>query len=147
MLLQGIRLGKIASEKLGGAQTLTIVGITSRGCFLQTESAWTIFLTEENTPGPVTINLPPGAIAAIQPATGQKIGMNNGILHFSNQVRLCLQAAPIWQPAPPPAIILPIATRQASISQSWRRPFRRLARLDPPVNFLPRFRQGKRAIY
>lgn len=120
MLLQGIRLGKIASEKLGGAQTLTIVGITSRGCFLQTESAWTIFLTEENTPGPVTINLPPDAIAAIQPATGQKIGMNNGILHFSNQVRLCLQAAPIWQPAPPPAIILPIATRQESISQAIR---------------------------
>ena len=120
MLIHGLSQGIFVSEKLTQAKTLTTVGMTSRGCFLQTDTGWTIFLTEETRPGPITVNLPSGTITALRPAIGQKIGMNNGILHFSNQNRLCLQTAPIWQPAPPPAIILPIATRQKAVTQTIR---------------------------
>ena len=50
-------LGRPAREMLQGAGQLTVLGVTSRGAFLQTAAGSVCFLSQERWRGPLTANL------------------------------------------------------------------------------------------
>jgi hypothetical protein len=116
-MFQAICAGRIALCQLAQDQTLTVLGKTSRGIFLQTSAAWTIFLTEETHRGPITINLPPGSIDPIRQAASQNVRFRQNTLIFSSQVQLALDPSAGWQAPPPSFPPLPLASRHKTISQ------------------------------
>jgi hypothetical protein len=51
-------LGELAFQLLQEPHAATLLGITSRGVFMETDSHWVIFLSMEQFRGPLTINMP-----------------------------------------------------------------------------------------
>jgi hypothetical protein len=121
-MFHALCVGNCIAQQLAVDQYLKLVGQTSRGCFLQTAvpSVWSVFLSEETPPGPLTINLPSGVITPIKQATAQTIALRHGILHFSNTVQLSLQNIPRWQTTAPLNPVQPLLTRQATIAEAIR---------------------------
>lgn len=119
-MFQATSIGSFASQQLSSDQNLSIMGKTSRGCFLQTSSAWTIFLTEEAARGPLTINLPHGVINPIKQAATQAVRLQKDTLIFSDAVHLSLRDAAIWQTPVPVRPFLPAAIRQKTITETIR---------------------------
>ena len=117
-MFQALCVGNCIAQQLAAEQKLKLIGKTSRGCFLQTASAWTLFLSEESPRGPLTINLPPGTITPIKEAAAGAILLRQSILHISNTVQLSLKDAPRWQSSPPLKSILPTATRRNTITET-----------------------------
>ncbi len=125
-------MGSCIAQQLAADQNLVLIGKTSRGCFLQTAAppTWTVFLSEEPSRGPLTINLPPGVITPIKAAAAPVIPLRQGILKFSPTVSLSLQDVPLWQPPSP------TNTHFASICPQHHHnkiPFRRSSNAKPPA--------------
>ena len=120
ILIDALCVGGRIAHQLTADQDLTLIGHTSRGCFLQTTTApvWTAFLSEETHRGPLTINLPAGAIMLIKQTNTQTIPLIQNILHFSDQVQLSLQDTPRWQTPSPIKPILHFAARQKTIAEA-----------------------------
>ena len=119
-MFHALCMGNCIAQQLIADQNLKLIGQTSRGCFLQTASApvWTVFLSEESSHGPLTINLPSGAIPSIKTAVGPVIPLRQGILNFFPTVSLSLQDVPLWQPSSPIKSILPVSIRTATITRT-----------------------------
>lgn len=113
-------MGSCIAQQLAAEQNLVLIGKTSRGCFLQTAAppTWTVFLSEEPSRGPLTINLPPGVITPIKAAAAPVIPLRQGILKFSPTVSLSLQDVPLWQPPSPIIPILPLSARSTTIKNT-----------------------------
>ncbi len=146
-MFHALCLGRSIAQQLAADQELKRIGQTSRGCFLQTTTApvWTVFLSEETPRGPLTVNLPSGAVLPIQQTSAQTIPLIQGILHFSDTVHLSLQDTPRWQADPPTKPILPPVTRRNTITQTIQTILQRKAASDLtgilpdllPLLFLP----------
>jgi len=122
IMFHALCVGSSIAHQLAADQDLEFIGQTSRGCFLQTKTkyAWTVFLSEETYRGPLTINLPAGAITPIQQATAHTIPLFQNILHFSDKVQLSLQNAPHWRTASPVDPARHFAARQKTIAEVIR---------------------------
>jgi Protein of unknown function (DUF2877) len=129
-MFQALCVGNCIAQQLAADQNLKLIGKTSRGCFLQTESTWTVFLSEETPRGPLTINLPPNTIIPIKGAASGIIPLCQGILHFSDTVHLSLQNGPRWQPSPPLKPILPADTRRNTFIETIQTILQRKAASD-----------------
>jgi hypothetical protein len=103
------RIGSIARQQLQRVQTARVIGLSSAGIFIQLDPAvdaepvapWVVFLARQETPGPLTLNLPGEAafFRKIQP--GDDLTASPDELVFSRlDGILDLRRAEIWQ-APP----------------------------------------------
>jgi hypothetical protein len=107
-LFQVSDIGSTAHTALAEGGPMRLVGLSSRGAYLQTASKWMVYLSSEACRGPLTLNLPdaikffqslePGM--SFQPAPGRPgIASASAILTY--------EEAQIWQ-APPLPEILPL---------------------------------------
>ena len=128
-MFQAACIGACIARELAADQDLTLFGTTSRGCFLQSSSGWTTFLTEESPRGPLTINLPAGSINPIKTAVSKlttsnntvrsSIALHNGVLHFSPTVLINLGNVSYWQPdSPQRTNIQPVEIRHKTAAEA-----------------------------
>lgn len=60
--IRAARIGESAQALLSGNNQAKVLGVTSRGCFLQLSEEWVVYLSVEPFRGPLTINLTAGAV-------------------------------------------------------------------------------------
>jgi hypothetical protein len=114
--MQALTIGSLARQQVQRAQIATLIGQSSHGLYLRLETAWVIFLSWDNSPGPLTIQLACALPEKLASGTRLKIAPDS--LVFPPPVgRLNLRIAEVWQ-APParlgPAGLLPPLERPAA---------------------------------
>jgi len=91
-------LGGAALESLSTGKGARIMGTTSRGIFLQIESARLVFLSWEHWRGPLTVNLE----ARLEGLDAQEpVCLERGMLRLGEH-RIVLPSGQPWEPSPPP---------------------------------------------
>lgn len=91
-------LGGAALESLSAGKGARIMGTTSRGIFLQTESAWLVFLSWEHWRGPLTVNLE-ARLEGLD--VHQPVRLERGMIRLGERW-IVLPAEKPWEPSPPP---------------------------------------------
>ena len=90
-------LGKYVYQILQDEKEALVIGVTSRGIFLQTSSGHVIFLSLEHYRGPLTINLPPSLQKHLLPASGDSVRLNFPKISTNSVTLLINDAAIIWE--------------------------------------------------
>jgi hypothetical protein len=78
---QAISIGKVARRALENVARGSILGVTSRGIFLQLPTLRVLFLSREAFRGPLTINLPEEAFPEAE--VGELVEIHSGQIRFS----------------------------------------------------------------
>ncbi len=113
---QAASIGKVAFESLQADQEGSVIGISSRGIFLQTTNKWLKFLSYEPYRGPLTINLPLGEGSTLPINRGMSVLCSSKKIVFPEaDVLVSIQNSEVWQPQPPPAPPLARAELQARL--------------------------------
>lgn len=107
---RAVVIGHRVSASLQAAAVGRIIGVTSRGVFVQIASR-VIFPTTERYRGPLTINLDRSLVVT----NGERVRLSPTRLIFQ-AIEVDLSAAEVWQPAAP-AIIRPIAAQCETLKQ------------------------------
>ena len=131
--IRAVCIGETAQALLSDTPQAKIVGVTSRGVFLQLATEWVVFLSEEPLRGPLTINLSPGSSEKIAPPGytsprpllsrvttqfWQAVIISPGRILFPiPDATIDLQGAATWRPPPRPTVILPPAGRVGYLTQ------------------------------
>jgi hypothetical protein len=97
-------LGKHAYHILQDEKGASVIGVTSRGIFLQSSSGHVIFLSLEHYRGPLTVNLPPSFQKQHFPASGDSIRLDFPRILLNSVTLLINDAAEIREP---PIMIFP----------------------------------------
>lgn len=111
-------IGSLALGCVQERSEATIRGITSRGIFIQTKSRWIIFLSYEQVPGPLTINMPAAKDFATSLLPGEKIQIQSGDLSFADKIIVTTQHLHGWQPKAPTFSPLLAADRHERIASA-----------------------------
>jgi hypothetical protein len=101
-----LELGSIARELLVLEQAASVIGLASRGIYLRLESNWVLFISYEEYPGPLTLNI--GEVARqkfiVQPSTTAIVN-SQGILFPDSGLKLSMGRARTWL-APVPGTVV-----------------------------------------
>ncbi len=96
-------IGSIARKVLTRNEDARLLGITSRGVFIHTDSDWVLFLSGEAHRGPLTINIDDMPGSFLEMASGDPIVIQADGLWFPKRgLRVSLEGAAEWS-APPRA--------------------------------------------
>lgn len=107
-------MGGIASRELRRASQASVLGVTSRGCFLQTVPRRVIFLSLESWRGPLTLNLSAEYNVLSMLESGLPARIATDCVYFPTVAeRIYLDRAEVWHAPPlPPAPLLPEQRRE-----------------------------------
>lgn len=97
------RIGSIASRLVAGELEARVWGATSRGVFLHLASGWITYLSPEEIPGPLTLNLrgDTGRIKTIR--NGEAARVSSQYIDFPESgLQIEVSQAVAWQATPPP---------------------------------------------
>lgn len=109
-------IGSIAQRILTESKDASIVGVTSRGIFLQIRERWVIFLSYEGNHGPLTLNILPVARSPIEWNTTQSVDIQPGSIVFSrSNIRIDFSQAKEWELPPHPKSVLSALERNERI--------------------------------
>jgi hypothetical protein len=100
-IIPATSIGSLALSCIQARSEATICGVTSRGLFIQTNSRWIFFLSYEQVPGPLTINVPAAKDLAIGLLPGEQFVIQSGTLSFADQLLVTTQHLHGWQPIAP----------------------------------------------
>lgn len=100
-LIPATGIGSLALGCIHEISQATICGVISRGIFIQTNSRWIIFLSYEQVPGPLTVNVPAAKNFAISLLPGEQIVIQSGNISFAEQMVVTTQHLHGWQPKAP----------------------------------------------
>jgi hypothetical protein len=105
---QAISIGKVARSALENVTRGSILGVTSRGIFLQLPTLRVLFLSREAFQGPLTINLPGETFPEAE--VGELVEIHSGLIQFSKaSVTISTNNSTMWSaPAVSKAIISPV---------------------------------------
>jgi hypothetical protein len=108
------QIGFVARQILAGANSASVMGVTSRGVFLHLSSDWVLFLSFEPYRGPLTLNLMTGRKELSQWQKGAEMQIHPDRLRFPSQdLELVYRDAMEWQPPDLPGRLLsPDQSRQ-----------------------------------
>ena len=114
-------IGTVARQQLSGVQGAAILGVTSRGVFLNLESGWVIFISMETFRGPLTLNLMGDATGLMRLENGQPATITPGRIFFpDSRVAINYTQAREWEAAVPAEASLPRVQRQERLFQVCR---------------------------
>lgn len=100
-------IGSLAQTIITGAKSAAILGSTSRGLFLKLDDRWVIFLSDEPTRGPLTLNLNPARRTAFHIQPGQAVEIQQGGIVFPEaSIHIPMPAAEVWMASPHPRPVL-----------------------------------------
>lgn len=107
-------MGSIARQILAGDQVASVMGVSSRGVFLQLPGGWVLFLSFEKYRGPLTINLVVNGFDLAQCQKGAELEIYPGRLSFPVMgLEIDYRDAIIWKPPDLPGrLLLPDQRRQ-----------------------------------
>ena len=104
-IIYGKTIGYHAARILQKNRRATILGITSHGIFLLTETESILFLTNDSYRGPLTINLDPACSLSSDIEIGDIVLLEFDRIIFPNQTIALRENITIWQPPPFPVRI------------------------------------------
>ncbi|MBN2501577.1 MAG: DUF2877 domain-containing protein [Anaerolineales bacterium] len=93
-------LGKLAAELIANRQNASIMGVTSRGSFIKTDTRWLFFLSNEAYRGPLTVNFATGIPAKLNMHAPVHL-QDREITIPDAQLTIMTGTAEIWQPTSP----------------------------------------------
>lgn len=100
--LRVVKIGEIAKELLAHCEQGTIFGLISRGLFLQLSSGWILFLSFEESRGPLTLTLLGDQSVMRNVKIGSPVICSQNDLKFPGQeVLISISDAAVWSPLPP----------------------------------------------
>ena len=106
-VLRVVKIGKIAKDLLSRCEQGKIFGLTSRGLFLQLSSGWILFLSFEESQGPLTLTLLGDYSVMRNVKIGSPVICNLNFLKFPGlELSISISDAEVWSPLPPPSQIL-----------------------------------------
>ena len=97
-IIQARSIGKVARQILERGRTGTVMGVSSRGVFLNLDSGWTVFLSIEPYRGPLTLNLADRGAArdGLKPGDPAFIGPER--VEFPAQgIEMIFAGAEVWE--------------------------------------------------
>lgn len=101
------KIGQFASELLAETETAFVYGSSSHGLYLRLLSGWMLFLSYEETPGPLTLNYVGDPVALRNIEIGSTLKCRQSILEFSEPgISISAVRAKVWAPPPPPGKFL-----------------------------------------
>ncbi len=113
-----VSTGQLARKILSKARVASILGVTSRGIFLQIAPHWVIFLSYETTRGPLTLNLDQAIRIPIKIDKTQPVEIQNGFIILSrSNIHISFIHAEEWAISPHPQPLLGPVDRNEGI---WR---------------------------
>lgn len=98
-IIYGKTIGYHAARILQKNRRATILGITSHGIFLLTETESILFLTNNSCRGPLTINLDPACSLSSDMEIGDIVLLEFDRIIFHNQTIDVRENVTIWQPS------------------------------------------------
>ena len=106
-------IGYLAQGCIQGHIKGTILGVTSRGIFIQTHSRFLFFISFEHHPGPITINVPTAARkAGLELVPGEQVDISSGTLSLNHDhLVITTQGLTPWQPRKISSSALPAPER------------------------------------
>jgi len=111
-------IGIIARQVLSRDQNASVLGVTSRGIFLQTQQKKVIFLSREKYRGPLTLNIEADDAFFEGINLGDRVIIHGGNLAFPRIGLTCSsENADVWKPSDPP----PLANSKVEIKISLDR--------------------------
>jgi len=111
-------LGAIVHKILNQGPGAHLLGVTSRGAFVCTESDQVLFLSEESYAGPLTLNLVQNPVVLSQIKPGCLVSIQKGCLFFhGTEVWLSTDQAMEWNP--PPSPVTPLSSSQRLPRLDW----------------------------
>ena len=106
-ILRVVKIGGIAKELLARCEQGMIFGLTSRGLFLQLSSGWILFLSFEESQGPLTLTLPGDHSVMRNVKIGSPVICSQDYLEFPGlELSISISDAVVWSPSPLPSQIL-----------------------------------------
>jgi len=100
-------IGSQADQPILHAGGGLVIGQTSGGVFLSTDTGWVLFLSFTAWRGPLTVNLPPAAGESLRIDIHSPFQVQSGRLFFpSAPLTIQLDRAEIWSPPPRPLQML-----------------------------------------
>jgi len=95
------QIGNFAQEVLGRSKGARVSGIASRGFYLQPENDLTIYLSLEEFPGPLTLNLEEVSTRLEKIKAGCSVRFNSGEMRFPDEkITISYEDSNIWHPSP-----------------------------------------------
>lgn len=111
-VIQALRIGGQAAQALADKQEVRVVGVTSRGVFVQTTSRWVVFVSSEASVSPLTVTVGEDidVMRAVEPGTYGTC--EGGNLRFDAPgICVALDLRNPWEPPPPDRPASPPAER------------------------------------
>ena len=100
--ISATQIGTKARHLLAGESEAKVWGITSRGLFIHLESGWVIYLSPEEIPGPLTLNLESGNSLVDLASGGDMVRVSSQRIDFPRtKMHVNTAHAVPWE-APPP---------------------------------------------
>ncbi len=94
-------IGIYAHQVLERSKGARVSGIASRGIYLQPENDLTLYISLEEFPGPLTLNLEEGSTRLEMINPGSSVQFNTEELQFPNEkITISLRDSVIWRPYP-----------------------------------------------
>lgn len=130
--IAAIQLGGLAAQALTEGCVGKVMGITSRGVFLNTGQR-ILFVTDADYRSPYNIQLPLRARQFEQFTPGDDWSYSNGELGFQNKnIRIDITTAVLWQPTPAPMVETTLPEQSDRIGALLQR----MLSLDPGKGWL-----------
>lgn len=94
-------IGIFAQQVLGRSKGARVSGIASRGIYLQPENDLTLYLSLEEFPGPLTLNLEEGSTRLEKIKPGCSVRFKTREMQFPDEkITISLEDGNIWHPSP-----------------------------------------------
>jgi hypothetical protein len=96
--IQAISSGDVAAEILAIDREASVIGITSKGIFLETSSRWLVFLSFERFRSPLTVNLAETHALPSEVKPKMRVEIVAGMLNFKDiNLAIATQNSQMWR--------------------------------------------------
>jgi len=113
--------GAIASQIIKNDRQGIILGMTSRGIFIKTDTRWLLFISGEQIPGPLTINVPGLWETGIKLSSGDRVNIRSRNFSFpGSDFVITAQTQSDYHHKPPSSPALSFSARQEKLEQVAR---------------------------
>lgn len=96
--MRALWVGVLAQEALQARWPASVIGVTSGGVFVISQTQRVIFLTYSPFRGPSTINIEPGLIDLRQNESGDKVFLSPNLIRLErSRIEIDVGGAPVWK--------------------------------------------------
>jgi hypothetical protein len=119
--LKALHTGSIASQLIQHEFQGIILGVTSRGVFIKTDTRWLLFISSEHFPGPLTINVPSLWETGIKLSPGTRVNIRSRKISFpGTELVITAQPQSDYHQKLPSYQTLTISARQEKLEEAAR---------------------------